>query len=450
VASQVEELEGNRIRLTVDVPTAEMEHAVEHAASDLAGSLRIPGFRKGKVPMPVLVARVGRERLFAEAIDSHISGWFWNAAARSRVRPVTQPEYEYDPPASSTEPFTFTATFEVQPMPEVADWTQLEVPAPEAIVPEDAIDHELDVLRSSVAELAPVEGRPVKEGDTLVIDLVSPGGEVQHDYVVELGGGRLVEELEHALLGMEAGETKDVGFELADGGDSSVGVTVKEIKEKVLPPLDDDLARTASEFDTLAELRADIEARLREQLEDEIESQVRAAAADALVEASNVEAAGPLVETRAAQLWDGLVRSLANRGISAQTYFQISGRDPAELQEALRAEARQAVARELVLEAVAEKLELEITDDEVRDLIREQAEAVGDDPDEMIEHMFHSSGAEQLREDLRLRAALDRVAAEVKRIPVELARARESIWTPEQEKPDVTTKLWTPGSKEPA
>jgi trigger factor len=447
----VEELEGNRVRLRVDVSTHDMEHAVEHAASDLAESLRIPGFRKGKVPMPVLVARVGRERLFAEAIDSHIAGWFWNAAARSRVRPVTQPEYDYEAPTSSKEPFWFTATFEVQPMPEVADWTKLEVPAPEAVVPEEAIDHELDVLRSSVAELAPVEGRPVKEGDTLVVDMVSPSGEQQHDYVVELGAGRLVEELEHGLLGMEAGESKDVAFELAGGDESSVTVAVKEIKEKVLPPLDDELAKAASEFDTLAELRGDIESHLREQLEDEVESQVRAAAADALVEASKVDAAGPLVETRAAQLWDGLVRSLANRGISAQAYFQISGRDPTEVQEALRAEARQAVGRELVLEAVAEKLELEVTDDEVRDLIREQAEAMGDDPDEMIEHMFHSGGAEQLREDLRLRAALDRVASEVKRIPVELARARESIWTPEkEEKPDVSPKLWTPGSKEPA
>src|SRR6059036_1003937 len=125
--TQVEELADNRVRLQVEVGSDDVRHAVEHAASDLAESMKIPGFRKGKVPMPVLVARVGRERLFAEAVDSHIVGWFWNAAARSRMRPVSQPEYDYQPLDSSKSSFQFTATFDVQPTPEVVDWTTLEV-----------------------------------------------------------------------------------------------------------------------------------------------------------------------------------------------------------------------------------------------------------------------------------------------------------------------------------
>ena len=141
------------------------------------------------------------------------------------------------------------------------------------------------MLRSSVAELAPVEGRGAQAGDTVVVDLISPGGETQRDYVVELGAGRLVEEIEQGVLGMAAGETKEIGFELADESTSAVEVTVKEIKEKVLPPLDDELARTASEFDTLDELRADIEQRLKEQLEAEVEAAFRAAVVDALVQA---------------------------------------------------------------------------------------------------------------------------------------------------------------------
>ena len=204
---QLEELPDNRVRLTVDVPKAQLEHAVEHAASDLAESVKIPGFRQGKVPMPVLLARVGRERLHSEAVESHIGGWFMNAAARSRIRPVEQPQYDYELPQTPDEDWRFIATVSVQPKPEPADWTQLEVPAPEAEVPEEIVEHELNVLRSSVAELTPVEGRPAQPGDTVVVDLVVEGQEPQRDYVVELGAGRLVPELERALVGMSPGET---------------------------------------------------------------------------------------------------------------------------------------------------------------------------------------------------------------------------------------------------
>src|ERR687883_1578971 len=136
MAPVVEELPNNKVRLRVDVPREDVHHAVEHAASDLAASVKIPGFRKGKVPMPVLVQRVGRERIYQEAVESHISGWFWNAAARTRVRPVEQPQYDYELPASDKDDWAFTASFAVQPRAEVADWTQLEVPYQEAEVPE--------------------------------------------------------------------------------------------------------------------------------------------------------------------------------------------------------------------------------------------------------------------------------------------------------------------------
>src|SRR5919108_377433 len=126
--TQVEELPDNRVRLQVEVEPGDVRHAVEHAASDLAETMKIPGFRKGRVPMPVLVARVGRDRLYAEAVESHIGGWFRTAAARSRIRPVDQPEFGYDPPASTDESFRFTATVAVQPKPELPDWHELEVP----------------------------------------------------------------------------------------------------------------------------------------------------------------------------------------------------------------------------------------------------------------------------------------------------------------------------------
>src|ERR671936_154998 len=343
MATQVEELADNRVRLTVEVPQADLKHAVEHATSDLAGSVKVPGFRKGKVPARVLLARLGRERVFGEAVESHIGGWFLNAAASTRIRPVAAPEYVYDLPGSEDEEFQFTATVSVQPKPEPADWSKLEVPYAEPEVPSELVDEELEELRGSVAELAPVEGRPAQTGDVVVVDAVDASGEGQRDLVVELGSGRLVEEIERALTGATPGETRRVDFELADGTTATAEVTLKELKEKVLPPLDDELARAASEFETLEELRADIERRIREQ---------------------------------------------------------------AELHE--------------------------------------------DDPDKAVQQVFEAGGHEALRGDLRLRKALDRVAADAKRIPAETAQVRDEIWTPDKETPPTETKLWTPGSKEPA
>ena len=356
--AQVEELGGNRVRLTVDVSPHELEHAVEHAASDLSGSVRIPGFRKGKVPRQVLLANVGRDRLWAEAVESHIGGWFWNAAARSRLRPVATPQYEFELPESESEPWRFSATVEVQPTPEIVDWTTLEVPRAEAEVPEELVQAEIDALRSSIGELVPADERPAREGDTVVVDLSAANGTGQSDTVVELGSGRLVPEIETAIVGASVGDTRTVRYEIADGSETTVDVTLKHVNEKVLPEADDELARSASEFDSLAELRADIEGRIRGALDERIEAAFRSAAVDELVRASNVQGAGPLVESRARELLNGFVRSLANRGITPEAYLQATGQDAEQLTGQIRAEAAQSVARELALEALAEKADI--------------------------------------------------------------------------------------------
>ena len=443
VQAQVEELPENRVRLTVQVPSHDVHHAVEHAADDLAQSVKVPGFRKGKVPRQVLLQRVGRERLMTEAVESHIGGWFWNAAARNRVRPVEQPEYDFELPASEDQDWEFTATVAVQAKPELPDWKELEVGVAEVEVPEELVQHELDALRATVAELVPVEGRPVAPDDTVVVDLVAEE-ETRRDYVVDLGRGAVVEEVERGLVGMSPGETKEISFELADGSTQSLTATVKEIKEKVLPPLDDDLAKAATEFETFAELRADIESRLREQIVEEIETQFRANAADALVAASKVDAAGPLVDARTRELLRSFARQVEARGVQLETFLAMTGQQPEELVARLHDEAQRSVARELVLDAVAEQLGLDVPDSEVEELVREQAEALGDDTEEMLVALRESGRFESLREDLRLRKALDQVAADVQRIPLAQAEARDAIWTPDKENPPTETKLWTP------
>lgn len=446
--AQVEELGDDTVRLTVEVDGHDVHHAVEHATTDLAGSVKIPGFRPGKVPPAVLLQRIGRERIYGEAIDSHIGGWFWRAAEQTRLRPVAQPHYDYELPESDDAPWTFIATVPVQPKPELPDWTALEVPWADPEIPAELVDQALHELQSSAADLSPAGERPAQEGDVVVIDLVMPE-DARRDYGVELGGGRLAPEIESALVGMSAGETQTVEIPVSEEASTPVEVTLKDVQEKVLPPLDDELAKRVSEFDSLDELRSDLERTMREQLEDELEGQFRAAAIDTLVAATKVDAGGPLVDARTRELLNGLVRSVESRGISFDAYLAMSGRTPDQLIEAMRAEAGQSVARELVLEALADQAGIETPDESVNELIREQSEE-GDDVEEAITQLRDSGSYERLREDLRLRAALDRLAQDVKRIPVELAEARESIWTPEQEKPATPTKLWTPGSKETA
>ncbi|CAN5165400.1 MAG: trigger factor [Actinobacteria bacterium] len=445
--ANVEELGENRVRLTVEVPPAQVKHAVEHAVSDLAESVKLPGFRKGKIPQPVLISRLGKDRIYAEAVDSHIGGWFWSAASRNRVRPVTDPQFEFELPSTADEPWTFSATVEVQPTPEIVDWTTLEVARSEVEVPQDAIDAEIEALRESIAELTPAESRPARIGDTVVIDLADSAGEAQRDTVVELGTGQLAPELEQQIVGASPGETKEIAYQRPDGISGTIGVTLLEVNEKVLPAVDDELARAASEFDTLAELRASVESTFREQLDAEIDAAFRMAAVDELVKTSKVQPALPLVQSRAADLLTGFVRSLERRGISLESYLQVSGTSGEDLQRQMILEAAVSIARELALEALAQRAGIEISDEDVKAYLREEAESADESADGLIEDVWAHGQQESVRDDLRLRAALDRLVADVKPIAPDLAEAREKLWTPDKDKEKAAsdTKLWTPG-----
>jgi trigger factor len=445
----VAELPDSKVRLEVEVPEADVQHALEHAASDLAGSMKIPGFRKGKVPTRVVAARVGRDALWQEAVRSHIESWFWNAALTSGIQPVAGPELEFGA-APENGTFRFTATVPVAPKPEVGDWTTLEVGAAEPDVPAELVDREIERIRETVAELAPVDGRSAREGDTVILDLVGEEIPTQRDYVVELGEGRLVDPLEEAVVGMTAGETKPVEIQVDETRTATVRLALKDVKEKVLPDVDDELARAATEFETIADLRADLELRLREQLAEELDAKFREDALDALVEISKIEHTEPLVERRAAQLWSGVQRSLQERGIPPDTYFTMTGQSQDDVLAALRRQAEEAVKRELVLDAVAANEGLEVSDEDIEAFVREQTAESGEDAGETLAALREQDTLEQLRGDLRLRKALDVIVSGVKRIPVDLARARDKLWTPEKEKAPTDTKIWTPGVKETA
>jgi trigger factor len=242
---------------------------------------------------------------------------------------------------------------------------------------------------------------------------------------------------------MQTGETKEIGLERPGEAERApVQVTMKEIKEKVLPPLDDDLARSASEFDTLDELRADVEQRIREQLQAETDEAFRRATLDRLVEASNVKVEGPVVDARTRTLLRELDGVMRRSGGSLDAYLQLSGESADTLVARLREQAASSVAGELLLEAAADQLGIAVGDDEVDQSFRDRFE----EGDTIIEQAKEAGAYESEREAMRLARALDRIADEVERIPPEQAAAREAIWTPDKENPKTDTKLWTPGS----
>src|SRR6185437_2713370 len=259
---------------------------------------------------------------------------------------------------SANEDWRFTAEFAVQPRPEPADWKQLQVARQAVEVPEEALTRELERLQRIAADLSPVDNRTAQPGDVVVVDILSEGGFGQRDYVFELGAERLVDEIEQAVRGLVPGEERAVTWELADGSQRQGTVTLKELHEKVLPPLDDGVAKSVSEYDSLDDLCGDIESSLRERLDEEAEAQFRQAAVDELVTASNVDPEGLSVEMRTRELLQGFVRALQQRGIDPNAYLQMTNTSAGELEARLRGEAKQSIARELLLEAVADKLGL--------------------------------------------------------------------------------------------
>jgi trigger factor len=299
------------------------------------------------------------------------------------------------------------------------------------------------MLQGTVATLSPIGDRLARKGDVAVVDIVSDSGPGQRDYVVELGADNLVDELEGGIRRLLPGDTGEVEWELSDHSRRSVMVTLKELHEKVLPPLDDDFARSASEFGTLDELRTNVSEHILGLLETEANAQFRIAAVDELIKASKVEPALLVVEARTRDLINAFLRQLENRGIDPGGYLRMMGMSGAELEKTLRDEATHTIARELVLEGVADKLGLEISDDEIRKELKDEGES-----DEDIEEFMEAGGADRVRPDLRLKRAVDRIAAEVTAISQELADAREKIWTPGKEDDEPAKKLWTPGDKE--
>jgi trigger factor len=465
LTTEVTPLEENRVRLDVAVPGDEVRRQMERAVRELGREVRVPGFRPGKAPAEVIVQRVGRDAVVQEMLKGALGGWYSEAVSEAGVVPIDDPELDLEEVPEDGE-LTFKATVQVRPKAALGGYTGLEVGRAEPQVPEEALDQQLRALRERAARLVPVE-RPARTGDFLVIDFdgSSNGKRLRNasarDYLVELGGGRLVGEFDSRLGGMSAGESVEfpVAYGDSDRRDELRGrtvdytVTVKQVQEKELPELDDDLAIGVSEFDTLDELRADVQRRLDEAAEAEVDELFRRMVIDAAVANASVDVPAVMVDRRIGTILQQTAQQLPE-GVEFEQYLAATGRSLEQIVEELRPDAENAIRRELVVEAVADAEGIEVSDEEVEEQVRADAEATGRAPDRLLHDLRQAGGWEALRQDLRMKKAVDVLIGGATPIPMEQAEARERLWTPDAQrgqeaaaagKPAPAGKLWTPG-----
>jgi trigger factor len=455
----VSELPGSRVSVEVEVPAADVDRAVARAARGLARDMRMPGFRKGKAPPSLVIQRVGFAAVLEEAIREALPEWYERALLGSGIAPVGDPSVEVvSTPEAEGEPLAFKFEIGVRPKAELGEYKGLEVGKAEPEPPEEFVDREIERLREGFAKLEPVE-RAAAEGDVLLVDFEGlldgkafEGGKAS-DYLLELGGGQLIEGFEEQLAGATGGETRNVEVTFPDdyqaeqlaGEDAVFTVEVKEVREKVLPELDDDFASEASEFDTLEELRADIAKRLAEAVGERAEQDFRVAAVDAAAAEAKLDLPDELATARATERWERVERQLAGRGMTPDAFLQMQGKTREEVIAESKPEAEAELKREAVLAAIADAEEIEVSDEEMVEALEHSAEHERTTPEKLLERLRADGRDAMIRDDIRFRKAIDLVAGAANPIPLEQAEAREQIWTPEKERKEAGS-LWTPDS----
>jgi trigger factor len=461
VTTTVTELPDSRVRVQAEVAPEEVERRVQQAARELGRQMRVPGFRKGKVPAPVVIRRLGRDAVLDEALRSSLGTWYADAIDGSGIAPVGEPELDVpsDLPAEG-QPLQFSIEIGVRPVAKLGQYKGLEVGRREPAVEDAQIDEEIDRLRDRLATLETVE-RPAETGDHVVIDYVGTvdgepfQGGAARDQLLELGSGRLVPGFEEQLAGAKAGDERTITItfpedypatELA-GQEAEFAVTVSEVKEKRLPEPDDEFASEAAGFDTLSELREDIAGRLREIDERAVEREFEDAVLEAAVAEAEVDVPDKLVHARAHELLEDTWSMLARQGISKESYLRFSGRDEETLAHEAEPEAAAALKREAVLAAIVDAEGIEPTDDQVREALEPTAERQNTTVEKLIDRLRETGRLDRVRREVATRQAIERIVAEATPISVEQAKARQKLWTPGKEAAEKGSgQLWTPGS----
>jgi trigger factor len=445
VSTSTTELDDSKVRLDVEVPAVEVEAELQRVARAAGQDMKVPGFRKGKVPPQVVIQHLGRPALLDEAIRHGMPEWYEEAVNAAGIAAVGHPKVDVgDMPASKSDPLTFSVEVAVRPKATLGDWKGVEAPKREPEVPAGAVDSELEAMREKLASLEPVD-REAQRGDFLVLDYTGyvddepfQGGEARGQ-TVELGAGRLIPGFEDQLIGAKAGEERTLNVKFPDdygaaelaGKEARFETEVKEVREKRLPELDDEFALQAGGFDTLDELREDIERRLLELDEHRVRDEFREAALDAAVANARIDIPHDVIHGKAHDMWHQMEHRLRRSGIDPGQYLAISGKSEEEILNETEPDAEKSLRREAVLAAVVDAEKIEPTDEELLEALREATPGYDDEQlREALDQLDKDGRLAVLREDVAMRKAVDLVADNAKPIEPSLAEARGKIWTP--------------------
>jgi trigger factor len=493
VTTTVTELPESRVNVDVEVAAEEIQRSLESQARKLGREMKVPGFRTGKIPPAVVIQRIGREPILDEAVRGRLTDWYMKAVDESGIAPVGDPDVDldFDKLPNEGKPLTFSFEVGVRPSATLGQYRELKVPRREPAADPDAVDAQIDEMRERMARLEVVD-RPAANGDFVILDFVGTidgepfeGGEGR-DQLVEVGAGRLIPGFEEGLVGVSAGETKLVDATFPDdyaakhvaGKPAQFEFTVKEVKHKDLPELNDEFAEDAAGYDTLQELRDSIAKELLEHDVGRVEAEFRAGALDAVVEEATVDVPEPLVTARAKELLDRMLHQLGHQGISKEAYLQITGKTEDELLEESRPDAELALRREAVLAAVIDAEKIEPTEEQLLDALEDAATREQTSRKKLLDRLRQAGRVDMLAKEVAAEQAIDLVVnTAVPVAPEEQPAEKEAkqkapaakpkakkpaakkqapakqqgdkageLWTPEKDAAAKKDKLWTPDS----
>lgn len=432
--TKVEPVAENEVELSVEIPAEAVKKAYERTISALRHDLEIPGFRKGHVPRAMVVGHFGEELLREQTLEDHIPKW-GDAALREAglYEDVVGTGQVSAEPLDENADYTFSVRVQLMPTPELGQYKGLEVPKRAVQITDEQVDAQVRLLQERLATLQPVEDRPVQRGDFVLMDLASelPDGtpipDAQGtDQMFQVGAAQLLPGFEDELIGLGRGEEKSFrltfpdDYQTADlrGKEAIFTVTIKEIKEKHLPPLDDAFAADVSEFETLEALRADLRRRMEAVAADAAEREFKSAAVEKAVANARVSVPTAMIDREAHRMYHDLEEDIRGRGISMETYLSVIEKTREEAEDGMRPGAERVIKRRLVLDAIAKAENLTVSDDEIVAAVRRDAELMGGDYLKLLADIRKAGRQERLRDELLVMKTVDFVAEHA--VPIEM------------------------------
>ena len=416
----VETTEPHTVKLTIEVPEDEFGKDLDRTYRTIANQIKIPGFRKGKVPKQIIDTQVGQDAIFEEFVNSSVPAYFRQAVADEDLAPITDPDIDVQQ-LEPGKPFVFSATVEVRPRLsfEESDYTGISVTKPSVEVTDQEIDDWIERLRERFSELEPV-GRPVQQGDFVTVDLtVTKGGQKveqasREDYLYFVGSGEVGEKLDVELVGAKPGAILKVSDALPErfgeelgGAAVEITVLVKDVKARRLPEVDDDFAKTASEFDTIQQLRDDLRERLTEVKEREADAALRDLVLEAMIDKVDVDLPESLIDEETDHRINHARDRAERMGVGLEKMLELQGWDEARLREDSREHAIRAIKSDLVLEGIARNASLEVTAEEIGAEIAVLAQAYDREPKAVAKDLERSGQVVTLAGDIIRTKALD-------------------------------------------